>query len=87
MKMIDGWADHLWKAWSIRLAGVAAVAGAYFVAFPSELQRLVAMVPEQYREGASVLAGLLIFATASGSKLVAQKNLRRDGADELSSNP
>lgn len=78
MKLIENWTQHLWKAWSIRLAGIAAVAGAYFVAFPGELQRLVALVPADYREVVSVLAGLLIFTTASGSKLVAQKNLRKD---------
>jgi len=79
MKLIDNWAQHLLKAWSIRVAGFAAIVGAYFVAFPAELQRIVAIVPEQYREVASILAGLLIFSLASGSKLVQQRNLTGEG--------
>lgn len=75
MKLIENWVEHIRKAWSIRLAAVAAVIGAYFVAFPSELQRVVAIVPAEYREIFSIIAGLFIFATASGTKLIVQKNL------------
>jgi hypothetical protein len=72
MKLIDDWAAQLRKAWSIRLAGLAGVVGAYFVAFPSELDRLTGMLPESYREPFALLAGLFIFATASGARLVKQ---------------
>jgi len=72
MKLIDDWAMHLRKAWSIRLAGIAAVVGAYFVAFPAELERLTTMLPEAYREPFGLVAGIVIFATASGSRLVKQ---------------
>jgi hypothetical protein len=72
VKLIDDWAAQLKRAWSIRLAGVAAVVAGYFVAYPAELQRLVALVPADYREGASVLAGLFVFAAASGARLVRQ---------------
>lgn len=74
-KLVENWAEQLFKAWSIRLAGLAALVGAYFLAFPAEFQRLVALVPEQYRELVSVLGGLIIFLTASGARLVKQGNL------------
>lgn len=72
MKLIDNWASHLWKAWSIRLAMIAGVIGAYFAAYPAELQKLIDVVPEQWRGPASVLVGLLIFSTATGTRLVSQ---------------
>lgn len=74
-KLVENWAEQLFKAWSIRLAGLAALVGGYFLMFPNEWQRLVALVPEQYRELVSVLGGLVIFLSASGAKLVRQKNL------------
>lgn len=81
MKLIENWAEQLRKAWSIRLAGIAALVGAYFLAFPGEFQRLIALVPEQYRELVSVIGGLVIFATASGTKLVKQGNLAPPASD------
>ena len=75
MKLIENWAQHLFKAWSIRLAGVAGIVGAYFIAYPDQLQRLVALVPADYREVASILAGLIIFATASGTRLLSQRGM------------
>jgi len=72
MKLIENWAQHLWKAWSIRLAMLAGVVGAYFAAYPAELQKLVGMVPEQYRPLASIVVGLFIFSTATGARLVKQ---------------
>jgi hypothetical protein len=72
MKLIENWATQMWKLWSIRLAGIAGIVGAYFVAYPDQLARLVALVPEGWREPASILAGLLIFATASGARLAKQ---------------
>lgn len=72
MNLIDNWAQQLRKAWSIRLAGVAGVIGAYFVAYPGELARITAMLPEPYRDTFALVAGLVIFATASGARLVKQ---------------
>jgi hypothetical protein len=72
MKLIENWAEALWRAWSIRLAMIAGLVGAYFAAYPAELQKLVGLVPEQYRPLASIVAGLLIFSTATGARLVKQ---------------
>jgi hypothetical protein len=72
MKLIENWAEALWRAWSIRLAMIAGLIGGYFAAYPAELQKLVALVPEQYRPLASIVAGLLIFSTATGARLVKQ---------------
>lgn len=72
MKLIEDWATQIRKAWSIRLAGVAGVIGAYFVMYPHELERLSGMLPEAYREPFGLVAGLVIFATASGARLVKQ---------------
>lgn len=72
MKLIENWVSHLWRAWSIRLAMIAGLVGGYFAAYPGELQRLVALVPEEWRPLASIIAGLLIFSTATGARLVKQ---------------
>lgn len=82
MKLIENWAQHLLKAWSIRLAALAAMVAGYFMMFPGEWARVVALVPEQYRELVSVLGGLVIFLTASGTKLVRQGNLAPPEKDQ-----
>jgi hypothetical protein len=72
MKLIDDWATQIRKAWSIRLAGIAGLIGAYFVAYPGELERLTSMLPEQYREPFALVAGFVIFSTAAGARLAKQ---------------
>lgn len=68
MKLIDNWkAAH--KFASVRLAALAAVAGAYFTAFPAQLETLLDAVPEAYRGPVGVLVGLVIFATAAGARV------------------
>lgn len=82
MKLVDNWAQHLWKAWSIRLAGFAAMLGWYFSEHPDALADLKAMVPEGLRPIFSILIGFIIFTAASGTKLVKQKNLSPPPEDE-----
>jgi hypothetical protein len=72
MKLIDDWTAQLRKAWSVRLAGIAGMVGAYFVAYPDELERLTSFLPEGYREPFSLVAGFMIFATAAGARIVKQ---------------
>lgn len=72
MKLIENWAQHLWRAWSIRLAMIASVIGGYFTAYPAELQKLVELVPEKWRPLASVGAAIAIFSTATGARLLKQ---------------
>lgn len=72
MKLIEDWATQIRKAWSIRLAGIAGLVGAYFVAYPGELERLTGLLPEAYREPFGLIAGFLIFSTAAGARLVRQ---------------
>lgn len=72
MNLVDDWLTQLRKAWSIRLAGIAGLVAAYFAAYPAELQKLIAIVPEEYRSLASLAVGLFVFATATGSRLVKQ---------------
>lgn len=72
MKLIEDWAQHLWRAWSIRLAMIAGLVGGYFTAYPAELQKLVEMVPEKWRPLASLAAALFIFSAATGARLVKQ---------------
>lgn len=80
MKLVDDWAQQMRKAWSIRLAGIAGLIGAYFVAYPSELERFTAMLPEQYREPFAMLAGFIIFSTAAGTRLAKQGSKTDDPA-------
>jgi hypothetical protein len=72
MKLIDDWATQLRKAWSIRLAGLAATIGAYLVYNPTALDDITAMLPEPYRVPFSLFVGFMIFTTASGARLVKQ---------------
>lgn len=72
MKLVDDWTQQIRKAWSIRLAGIAGLVGAYFVAYPGELERLTSLLPEQYREPFALVAGFLIFSTATGARLAKQ---------------
>lgn len=73
MKLIENWAEALWRAWSIRLAAIAGLIGGYFAAYPTELQKLIALVPEDFRPVASLAIGLVIFGTATGTRLISQK--------------
>lgn len=73
MKLIEASLAQIWRLWSVKLAMLAGIIGGYFAAYPAELAKLVGAVPEQYRPVASVLLGLLIFATATGTRIVAQK--------------
>jgi hypothetical protein len=70
--MIEDWGQKIWKLWSVRLAALAGIVAAYFAAYPGELEKLIAIVPEQYRPLASMAVGLFVFATATGSRLVKQ---------------
>lgn len=72
MNLIEDWAEKVWKLWSVRLAALAGIVAGYFAAYPGELQKLVGMVPEAYRPVASLLIGVFVFATATGSRLVKQ---------------
>ncbi|SMD05630.1 hypothetical protein [Novosphingobium sp. B1] len=72
MNLIEDWAEKVWKLWSVRLAAIAGIVAGYFAAYPSELQKLVEMVPEAYRPVASILIGVFVFTTATGSRLVKQ---------------
>ena len=72
MNLIEDWAGKVWKLWSVRLAALAGIVAGYFAAYPNELQKLVGMVPEAYRPLASLLIGVFVFATATGSRLVKQ---------------
>lgn len=75
MKLVEGWASHWWKFWSVRLAMVAGLAAGYLAAYPDELKTLIAYVPEKWRPLVSMAIGLFVFASATGSRLVVQKKL------------
>mgnify|MGYP003451880283 FL=1 len=69
MKLIAAW-KTAHKLASVRLAALVAIVGAYFTAFPAQLDTLLSVVPEHLRPVASVILGLLIFTTAAGSRVV-----------------
>ena len=72
MKLIENWVHYLWRAWSIRLAAIAGIVAAYLAAYPDELQKLIAIVPDEYRPIASLAIGVFVFASATGARLVRQ---------------
>lgn len=73
MKLIEGWAEQLFKAWSIRLAAIAGVAAAYLAANPDQTEALLDLLPEgPLRVLASAGVGMFVFSLATGARLVKQ---------------
>ncbi len=78
MKLIENWAEQLWKAWSIRLAAIAGVVAGYLAANPEQTEALLALLPDgPLRVLASAGIGLFVFSLATGARLVKQG--RNDG--------
>ena len=74
MKLIENWAEQLWKAWSIRLAAIAGVVAGWLAANPEQTKELLALLPDgPLRVLASAGIGLFVFSLATGARLVAQK--------------
>jgi len=46
VKLIENWAEQLWKAWSIRLAALAGVVAGYLAANPEQTEALLALLPD-----------------------------------------
>ncbi len=73
MKLIEGWAQHLMKAWSIRLAAMAGVLAGYLAANPEQTEQLLALLPDgPLRVLASAGIGLFVFTLATGARLMKQ---------------
>lgn len=71
MQFIDD-ARHWWKLWSVRLATIPALVAGYLTAYPGELPKLVAYVPENLRAVASVLITALVFGVPTIVRLLCQ---------------
>jgi hypothetical protein len=73
MRLIENWAEQLWKAWSIRLAALAGVVAGYLAANPEQTEALLALLPDgPLRVLASAGIGLFVFSLATGARLVKQ---------------
>ena len=73
MKLIEDWAETLWKAWSVRLAAIAGVVAGYLAANPDQTEALLALLPDgPLRVLASAGIGLFVFSLATGARLVRQ---------------
>lgn len=73
MKLIENWATHLFRAWSIRLALLAGATAAYLAANPDVTNELLALLPDgPMRVLASAGIGLFVFSLATGARLVKQ---------------
>ena len=82
MNLIENAARDWWRFWSVRLAALAGLVGAYIVAYPDELRKLADLVPEPYRPVAGAVAGFVIFSTATATRLKAQPKLTCPPEDE-----
>lgn len=72
MKLIDE-AHNWYKLWSIRLALMAGVAGAYFRENPDQWQALMALLPSgPWHTIGSVLFGFALAGPAIATRLVKQ---------------
>ena len=73
MKLIETQLRKIWKLWSVKLAALAGLIAGYLTAFPDQRETLMSAIPEEWRGLAGVLVGFLIFATATGTRLVRQE--------------
>jgi len=73
VKLIETQLRAIWRMWSVKLAAMAGLVGGYFTAFPEQREALMAVIPEGWRPLAGIIVGFVIFATATGTRLVAQK--------------
>lgn len=71
MKLIDE-ANQWWKLWSVRLAAIPALVAGYLTAYPGELPKLIAYVPEDLRPLGSVLITGLVFGVPTLVRLMKQ---------------
>jgi len=69
MKLIDNW-HRAYKLASVQLAALAAFLGAYFAANPAHVTLALGLLPDWLRPYAPLVVGLLMFATATGSRVV-----------------
>jgi len=78
MKLIENWAETMWKAWSVRLAALAGLVAGYLAAHPDQTTELLNLLPEgPWRTVASIGIGLFVFSLATGARLMQQG--KRDG--------
>jgi len=73
MKFIETEFRKIWRLWSVKLAAVAGLIGGYFTAFPEQRDVVLDSVPPEWRPLAGVAVGFAIFATATTTRIVAQK--------------
>ena len=78
MRLVDD-ARHAWRWWSVRLAALAGVAAGALVAHPEILTGLVDYVPAPYRQQASALIGLMVFAAPTVARILQQGD-KSDGS-------
>ena len=77
MKLIENWAETLFKAWSVRLAALAGIVAGYLSANPEQTEALLDLLPDgPLRVLASAGIGLFVFSLATGARVVRQG--RRD---------
>lgn len=68
MRLIENWATHMWKLWSVRLAAFAGVIAGWAATDPQGFARLMETVPE----GVRPLVGLIVFLAATYTRLAKQ---------------
>ena len=73
MKLIEGWAWHITRAWSSWITGAWALVIGYLVQYPEQQQALIAMLPEGLRDIAGFLLGLAVWGTIKGASVVRQR--------------
>jgi hypothetical protein len=74
MKLIENWAETLWRAWSVRLAAIAGVLAGYLAANPDVTQALLELLPDgPMRTLAAAAVGLFVFSVATGTRIVQQR--------------
>ena len=75
MKLVDNWAQQIWKLWSVRLAMLAGVAAGFLTANPTALGQLVGYVPERWRPLASFGVAMIVWGVPTWARLTSQPKL------------
>ncbi len=65
-------ARHWWRLWSVRFDAIMYAAMGYFIAYPAELDKLVAALPESLQKPVAFAVPILLFSMKTGSRVVKQ---------------
>ena len=78
MKMIEGWAWHIYGAWSSWVTAGWAIFIGYLVQYPEQQAAVLALLPDGLQDVAGFVLGLAVYASIKGATVVKQRGRNGD---------